>query len=313
MGDYRHLVRDTPEVTASAIRFVEANRRRRWFQFVNLNAPHMPYTAPRRFVRRARRVLGDAKADALPGPRLRYLAELAYTDDALGRILGALEATGQRDRTVVVLTADHGEIMDPAHDRLSAIRDKRSLYHHGITPFDEEVRVPLLIVAPGAVRGGWEVEEQVQTLDLSRTLRELFSLPQDPRQRGVSLAGALLRGDPLPDRPIRIVGRYYRAVRTPTMKYVRHEVRGPDGWSPRGPEELYDLVQDPAERVDLAGRGSETIKEGRRLFEALEAAYALPPEGRDAVSGRKAPEEDLHLDRGMDPEVEKLLREWGYL
>ena len=50
--------------------------------------------------------------------------------------------------------------------------------------------------------------EQVQTLDLSRTLRELFALPQDPRQRGVSLAGALLRGDPWPDRPIRSGGRY---------------------------------------------------------------------------------------------------------
>ena len=97
------------------------------------------------------------------------------------------------------------------------------------------------------------------------------------------------------------------------MKYVRHEVRGADGWSPRGTEELYDLVRDPAEHIDLAGRGSEAIKEGRKLFEALEAAYARPPGGTGDAPGDQGVEEDLHLDRGMDPEVEQLLREWGYL
>ena len=325
MGDYRHLVRDTPEVTASAIRFIQANKARRWFQFVNLNAPHMPYTSPKRYVRRARQVVGDSAADAMAPQRLRYLGELVYTDEALGRILGALDATGQRGRTVVMVTADHGEIMDPAHDRLSAIRDKRSLYHHGITPFDEEVRVPLLVAAPGAVPGGRVIDEQVQTLDLARTIAELFGLPDDPRRRGRSLAGLLLRGDPHDDRPVRIVGRYYRAVRTQGMKYVRHETRGAQGWQPDGAEELYDLTADPAEHVDLAAAPSSApvlLEEGRRLFLALEAAYARPPTddeaprangGAAADADADADADDLHLDRGLDPEVEKLLREWGYL
>jgi len=312
MGDFRHLVSDTPQVSRSAARFVRENRDRRWFLFVNLNAPHAPYTAPDRYVERVRRVVPGA--DDLVRQRRGYLAELAYTDEHLGRVLTALKETGQQSRTLVVLTADHGEIMDLAHSRLSAIKDRRSLYHHGITPFDEEVRVPLIFSLPGTIPAGRRVTEQVQTLDFAPTLLELLGLEPDPRHRGRSLAGSLLWEEPLEDRPIRIVGRFFRAVRERGLKYVRHEEDDGTGrWLPTGREELYDLVEDPAEHRDLAASGGPRLDRMRAVFEALEQVHALPPRPKTGPEGAPAPAMDLHLDPGVDPEVRNLLKEWGYL
>jgi len=283
----------------------------RWFLFVNLNALHMPYTAPRRYWKRVEELAPDA--GDWPRQRRGYLAELAYTDAHLGRILGVLDETGQRARTLIVVSADHGEIMDPAHDRLSAIRDKRSLYHHGITPFDEELLVPLTFVAPGALPADRRVVEQAQCLDIAPTLHELLGLPPEPRHRGQSLAGVLLRGEPLAERPIRTVGRFYQSVRTGRLKYVHHEVRRGGVWRTLGHEELYDLAVDPLEHRDLAPSGDPRLAQSRGLLEELEAEFAKPRAAAAPAAGEASPVEDLHLDQGVDPEIEKLLGEWGYL
>ena len=67
-----------------------------------------------------------------------YDAEIAEMDHVVGRVLEALQESGQWDRTIVALTADHGEgLGDHNH------------YHHGYTLFDDQVHIPMLIRIPG--------------------------------------------------------------------------------------------------------------------------------------------------------------------
>ena len=81
----------------------------------------------------------------------KYLAEAAYADDAIGRVLDGLEQRGLSHRTVVVVLGDHGEIFDPAHDHRVVALGQPTLHHHGWSAYDEIRRVPLVIALPGVI------------------------------------------------------------------------------------------------------------------------------------------------------------------
>jgi arylsulfatase A-like enzyme len=154
------------DACARAAEWLSANADRPSFLFLHLFDPHWDYRAPEPFVG----VAGGSAARAYDGPvdgtleRLQpwiepraavaaadlaraldlYDAEIAAVDAALGRLFAALDSLGLSERTLVVLTSDHGE----------EFRDHGS-FGHGHTLYDEVVRVPLVVRAPDrAGRGG---------------------------------------------------------------------------------------------------------------------------------------------------------------
>jgi arylsulfatase A-like enzyme len=185
-----------------------------------------------------------------------YHGFVTMLDRALGEIVDALAAHGLLDSTMVVVVADHGDMVG-AHNR----------FDKGPYAYDEVMRVPLLIRSPGTPSR--RVSRHVSTIDLNATLTEWMQLdPGAPNLDSRSLLPLLDAGDRgwnVPDEAFYRYewynGRWFgiRAIRTPAYKY---------SFNPCGVDELYDLRRDPGEMKNLAG-GSETAAIELELQERL--------------------------------------------
>ncbi len=162
-----------------------------------------------------------------------YLASIGFVDSQVGRVLEALRASGQADRTLVVLWSDHGW-----HLGEKGITGKNSLW-------ERSTRVPLIAAGPGVARGA-RCGRTVELLDLYPTLVELCGLPPKAGLEGHSLV-PLLRdaGAPRPWPAITTHGPGNHSVRTEGWRYIRYA---------DGSEELYDRRRDPNEWTNLAAR-----------------------------------------------------------
>src|SRR5262245_2373210 len=211
--------------------------------------------------------------------RDRYDACLASVDSEIGRLLGILQARGLRERTLVVVTSDHGEEFG-----------EHGGSGHGYTLYDENLRVPLLLSHPSlpALR----VAEQVRLLDLAPTIAQLAGLPIPALWQGTSLV-PLLSGSTLSLPAFaEHAHRPMKAVRKAGAKLVV-EARGPRRL-------LFDLAGDPVERTSLAGAGSARERE---LCEALRRFVETNAAGERLIA---VP------DASADPALRGTLERLGY-
>ncbi len=139
------------------------------FLWVHFFEPHEPYVVHPDHV-----FTGGPSADVDA-----YDSEVAEADDGIGRIVRLVRA--RRPGSAFVVTADHGEEFGEHGGR-----------YHGTTVYDEQVRVPLVVVGPG-VRATGRVGAVVQTIDLLPTALSALGIPRPARLRGRDL-GALLSG-----------------------------------------------------------------------------------------------------------------------
>lgn len=239
----------------------------------------------------------DVSDDHLKTVLSIYYAMIALIDDVVGRLLEALDETGQRENTIVLFTADHGDYMT-----------EHRLVRKGASMADALTRIPLLLSYPAAVRGGRVSESLVSLLDVFPTLCALLDLPLPAGRSGkplhLAVDGAVerevvfsehgvVRG-PVSRAKIQArlermaaSGRPHNApwqlaangqkkmVRTRDWKYVWHAGRE---------EELYDLAADPHELTNLAARADQRarIEDFRlRLLEwCIETEERVPEGGR---------------------------------
>ncbi len=162
-----------------------------------------------------------------------YLASTSFVDAQVGRLVAALDESGQRDDTIVVVWGDHGW-----HLGEKGIAGKNSLW-------DRSTRVPLIFAGPG-VTPDQRCGRPVELLDLYPTLVELAGLPPRDDQEGKSLVPLLRDASAPRTRPaITTHNQGNHAVRSERWRYIRYA---------DGSEELYDLENDPREWHNLAGR-----------------------------------------------------------
>lgn len=295
--DFRTDHRDTPDVTAATLEYLKKRKDRPFFLFMNLNTPHHPYTPPPRYLAGVER----------PGERLhpehkRYLGEVKFADDYVGRVLAALDAHGMRERTLVILTADHGEGLraDLAYTNVAIGRFSR--FTHTVNMYDEVVRVPLAISRPADIPRGQVIQEQVRLLDLAPTVLGLVGLPQHPQHRGVDLSAALRgRGQVPSDLPAFVEGKKISSLRWKGYKYIHREPgferlarRRDNGAVTRVPEELYAVGHgDPRELRDLTASKPSVLAELRAAHRAWRAQMArgVLPKGRALTAVSPSPSE----------------------
>ena len=179
---------------------LRANRDKPFFVTVFFSTAHFPYAAPAPYYSKFTDpkyrgrfkyhdpVGSEAPPDADDVRQINglYDGSVHAIDDAVGRVLKSLERTGLAERTIVVVTADHGEMLyDHGHGQ-----------GHGDHLFgDEALHVPLLIYDPRVKQGRRELEI-VREVDLAPTLYELAGVEAPADLDGRSLAPAL-RGEPL--------------------------------------------------------------------------------------------------------------------
>jgi hypothetical protein len=276
--DYRTEVRDTRDIVADVEAFFSAARRSPFFLYVALNAPHHPYVPPREFLQKVRDVPG-VKLD--PEVR-RYLGEVAYTDDAVGRIARALERTGLAGNTVLIVTADHGEGLREDNAYTHVVFERPSRFTHTVNLYDEVVRIPIIFSGKGVAHGR-NVVAQVRLLDIAPTIAEIMTGRASPKHAGASLMAAL-RGEEIADRPAFTEGKRMSSVRAEGWKYIRRE-KGYDRVQPFGrnvtlaiPEELFNLRSDPRETKNLVAAAPPELEKMRRLWSDMqrEATGRLP-------------------------------------
>ncbi len=183
-----------------------------------------------------------------------YYAATSYMDAQLGKVLDALDASGQAGNTIIVLWGDHGW----------------HLGDHGMwckhTNYEQAARIPLIISGPGLAQG--HTRSLVETVDLYPTLAELASLPAPAGLDGRSFAATLR--DPAAPTQESVMHCYPRgerlgrALRTAQFRLVEWKVPGA---APGTAEfELYDYVNDPLENRNLAKEQPETVARLRAVL-----------------------------------------------
>jgi arylsulfatase len=242
-----------------------------WFTFCSFVAPHHPFEAPADQIARyaaesiplPERKCG-VEARFIPAPasdaigelqrypesiRRRivhhYLASISLIDDNVGRLVEALEATGQMDDTLILFTSDHGEFLGN-HDLLR----KPSLH------YDETLRVPLLIRMPKGRTQPRREAGLVELTDVCPTLLGLLGVSQPPGVQGCDWSEPLVAGGSIgradiysdmfdlePQRFGKRSGPYMavQTLRTAQWKLNLYPTAG------REHGQLFNLAEDPAE------------------------------------------------------------------
>ncbi|MCA1964868.1 MAG: sulfatase [Prosthecobacter sp.] len=164
-----------------------------------------------------------------------YLANVAFCDAMLGRLLDALASSPHAANTVIVFTSDHGWYLG-----------EKQMWHKGRL-WEPATRVPLCVVAPGVTQPNTVSAEPVSLVDLYPTLCDLTGLKKPEHLDGISLLPLLREPEAKMPRPaITVMGggpRTSYAARTDRWRYIRYADGG---------EELYDHETDPQEWNNLA-------------------------------------------------------------
>jgi choline-sulfatase len=266
LSEYETQWEDTMDLTDEVIAWLRANRHKKFFLSITYNAPHNGYIPPARYLNPLRKRLRNMH------PWFRaYLGEVAYTDDYLGRVLAELRRLGLYDSAIIVVTADHAEIFNKAHE-MSPYTDKKSIYTHGQTQFDEELRVPLIIKPPASRQMKTAtISDQARIIDIAPTILDLMGYRIPDSFQGTSLL-PLVRGEEKEERVVYSEGRMMYSVRSGGYKYAERfygfGIR-PSHWGgDRVTEhrELYSLKEDPHELRNIYHQRPGIAKKMKNLL-----------------------------------------------
>lgn len=255
-------------VKERVIEFMKQNRDAPWMLQCSFRKPHPPFQPPQRHwdqVKREELTIPRYPADDLDDvhPSVRralvardldnvsdedvldamqgYYGNIAFCDELFGEILDALDRLNLRGQTLVVFTADSGEM----------------LYNHGLWTksclFEEAIRVPLILSFPGTIDKGQRSQALVEHVDLFPTFMDLLGRPTPNTVQGRSLV-SLLTGQTKEHRNVA------RCEGAGAIAQVDHSYKFVDN-GPDGPAELYDLQRDPREIENIAAQEPERVAE----------------------------------------------------
>lgn len=218
---------NSPQLSDAAIGLLNQPERQnqRFFMWVHYLDPHAEYVR-------------HADFDFGSKGRERYDGEIAFTDHHVGRLLRAIEESPFADRTVIVLTSDHGEAFG-----------EHGLIRHGFELWEELVRVPFVVYIPG--QPPRRLQERRSAIDIAPTLLDVFGIPQptgDDFLSGRSMLPEWFGETPAPreifiDMPAGPYNGDRQAYIADDLKLITSNSR---------PMGLYNLAVDPGETQNLS-------------------------------------------------------------
>jgi arylsulfatase A-like enzyme len=274
-----------------------------FFLWLHYFDPHTPYLPPPGFAvdpkdpidLEGKRLRGTRKsADQLRRAILAYRGEVAYTDFQVGLVIERLRLLDLLDRTAVIVTADHGEGLGD-----------HGVLEHGVNLFDELVRVPLLIRAPG-IPAGARRDGVVQLEDIAPTILALYGAEPPEGVDGVDLL-PWLRGETDVAPRESVFGRRRPYGNKPDRFFER---RGDRKWigNPLKNGAIFHLDGDPREREPQPGSGPS-----QALLDAIGQRVPAPNQPADDSPGDSSSDRVRERDVDPDPEVRRALQALGYL
>jgi len=257
-------------IAREAVRIIEEHDvKQPLFLYLAFNSPHAPLQAPPEYLERY--------ASITDRNRRTYAAMPTCMDDAIGRVLEALEKRGMRENTLILFSSDNGGPLPLGANNGPLRAGKGTVYEGG-------VRVPAFAVWPGRIRPGTVVNEMLHIVDWHPTLLKLAGasleapLPLDGRDAWPTMA----EGKPSPRTEIlHNVTPDNGAIRCGDWKLVVNAPRAARGAedSPSPSIELFNIARDPYEKTNLANENPEKVKELHSRLDAY-AKAAVPPKGR---------------------------------
>lgn len=317
---------ETPVAFGEAMRWLESRRDRGkpFMLYLHSDETHAPFLPPKRYRRRfsglSARQMHAINQDnqlyvsgAVPMSQTDFddlralaLAEVAYTDAWVGKLLARVQRLGLAEETAIVIAADHGDNLG-----------EHGLLRHGMCLYDTLLRVPLILKLPGCTEAV-RVEPMVQLIDLLPTLMALASIdePDTSREfhgrdllvamRTESFADFAVSELYRPDQQIwrnkvpdflpefrERFDRTLRSYRTNTHKLI---------WSSNGRHELYDLKDDPGETKNLIQTDAQTAARLQSKLNHWLGSF-----------DRTEPSEPAPVEPAMDERVMERLRDLGYV
>ena len=254
----------TDLIASEAIKWVAERKEAPFFLYVPFTAVHLPVLEPKEWLDH---VPAKIKGDV---PR-HYAACVMHLDDAVGRILAALEKSGKRENTMVVFTSDNGGSTAQNYDR----KYPADVYPEGKLPgnnsplrgqkgqlYEGGIRVPTIVSWPGKLKAG-KCTSPVHVSDWMPTFCALAGhvSDKDLRWDGENIWPLLAGEKARRAGPLYWVAPGFRAsaVRSGDWKLIRH------GEGDKAKIELFNLADDPSETADLAERmpdkATELLKE----------------------------------------------------
>jgi arylsulfatase A-like enzyme len=259
-----------------AIEFIRrrTEERRPFFLVISPHPPHQPWTkesAPEEFVGRVKRELvrrPNVPADGPKGagdPRY-YYAMLGAVDAALGKMTNFLDDAKLSEKTLMIFSSDHGEMMG-SHGKWEKM-----------APYEEALRVPLVFRWKEKIAAGKRSDALFTPMDYHPTLARIAGASVPTGLDGRDLGGELVGEANETGRKRRervLIANYsshwdyfhsewpwpeWRGVRTRQHTYIK--------WL-SGKEELFDNLKDPYQMSDLSGSDSETMKAMRESLREL--------------------------------------------
>lgn len=223
-----------------------------------------------------------------------YDAEILFNDQRFGELLASMKDLGIYDDTIIVFVSDHGEEF---HDHGGWL--------HGQTLYQEQLRVPFILRLPGGPEG-LRFEHPAQHIDLLPTLADLLGLALPPGVQGESLAARWRDprpGDPQPGAPSRrpvyssldLDSRSAESLVRGRFKLICAMSPESDGEQPDC--ELFDLLEDPGEKLDLSSRRPVLVGYLRQWL----GSFRRVDQGPEAIEAE------------IDAEIRQQLEALGYL
>jgi arylsulfatase A-like enzyme/Tfp pilus assembly protein PilF len=258
--------RKAEAVLDSALKWLEG-RESPWFLWVHFYDPHDPYTSPEPF-----------KTQYAANP---YDGEVAYVDQVIGNLTHYLEEKGLFEKTMIVLTADHGESLGEHGEKT-----------HGFLAYNTTLRIPLFVFYPGSKPGIFQ--QNVSHIDIFPTICDGLRIQKPKHLQGTSLF-PLFSGKKIAEPAIYFesLSPYYSMGWAPIQGYIENRDKFIDSPTP----ELYDLRNDFEEKDNLAPR----LKLDAYKKE-LDQIISL----QTSREGRKA-------EQPVDRETQEKLRSLGYI
>lgn len=246
----------TEMYTRETLQFIEANRDRPFFLYLGHAMPHLPFDASSRFKGQSERGLYGDTVEEL--------------DDSTGQILEKIRALGLAEKTLVIFTSDNG----PERKTPGTAAPYRGTKH---TVLEGGLRVPCILWWPGKVPSGVVCDEFLTTLDIMPTLARLTGAQLSSLEKldGFDMSSVLLGHKGARSQRETLYSLY-------SINQKRLESFREGRWKLHltTPPELYDLVSNVTEAVNVATEYPETVnrlsESARRIREETQAIHSQP-------------------------------------